>query len=334
MKKGHLIGILVVLIISSLVLYQELKTTNFTTLVSQVAKLNYFYIGLIILIVLFSYLCEAGILQTLSQSKGVKKLIHFYRVPLIQSLFNAITPLATGGQPAQLFALSQMGYSVGSATSLLMMKFIIYQIVVFFAYIITFVTKFNFIMVNYRALSLVIILGFILHISSIVFLFLVLFAYRPLKKITYLLSKALARISNENRAKKFQVGLIKQIDSYHHESKVLMKNKRALLISLVLTILQIGCYFSVPFLTLLALNLQANYFDLLAMNILVVLFMATIPIPGASGGAEFSFQALFKRYVVSNAQLVLGLFIWRFFTYFMGMLLGIFAWIFKPAKSN
>ena len=49
------------------------------------------------------------------------------RVPMIELLFNGITPFSTGGQPAQLFALMQSGVDGGRATSMLLMKFVVYQ---------------------------------------------------------------------------------------------------------------------------------------------------------------------------------------------------------------
>ncbi|MCT7728190.1 MAG: flippase-like domain-containing protein, partial [Lactobacillus iners] len=67
----------------------------------------------------------------------------------MQSLFNAITPMSTGGQPAQIVALKQMGISVGKATSVLLMKFIIYQISVFGIYIFAFVTCFQSILAKF-----------------------------------------------------------------------------------------------------------------------------------------------------------------------------------------
>ena len=68
------------------------------------------------------------------------------------------------------------------------------------------------------------------------------------------------------------------------------------------------------------------------MNIMIIMFMAIVPIPGASGGAEFSFQTLFSTFIHSNILLTLGMFLWRFTTYFFGMILGIFGWLFKPKK--
>lgn len=99
-----------------------------------------------------------------------------------------------------------------------------------------------------------------------------------------------------------------------------------------MTIGQLLCFYSIPYLILLALNLTPSWLDVTQMNIMIIMFMAIVPIPGASGGAEFSFQTLFSTFIHSNILLTLGMFLWRFTTYFFGMILGIFGWLFKPKK--
>lgn len=84
--------------------------------------------------------------------------------------------------------------------------------------------------------------------------------------------------------------------------------------------------------TLVTLNVPADWASVTQMNIMIIMFMAIIPIPGASGGAEYSFQTLFSTFISANGTLIVGMFLWRFVTYFFGMILGIFGWIFKPKK--
>ena len=53
-----------------------------------------------------------------------------FRLPLIEQLFNGITPFSTGGQPAQLVAMLQSGVDGGIASSVLLMKFVVFQDVI------------------------------------------------------------------------------------------------------------------------------------------------------------------------------------------------------------
>lgn len=334
MNKKHFLGILIVLIISVCVLYADLKTTPINQLIKAAQNINFFALIMVFGLMLLSYVCEATILYVLSYRKNEPKRSKwsFFRIPIIQALFNAITPMSTGGQPSQLAAMVQMGIEGGRATSLLLMKFIIYQIVVFFAYVFAIVTGFHMVATKFSALAAFIVLGFLIHISSIVFLLAIFFAYNWTKRAANWLMNLLEKFISEKRVEKWRKATMEKIDTFYTESQKLKKEKKKLWLSAGLTVLQLLFFYSIPYMVLLTLNVHANWLAVTQMNIMIIMFMAIIPIPGASGGAEYSFQTLFSTFVSSHGALVLGMFLWRFATYFFGMILGIFGWIFKPKK--
>lgn len=334
MNKKHFWGILIVLIISVCVLYVDLKTTPINQLIKAAQNINFFALIMVFGLMLLSYVCEATILYVLSYRKNEPKRSKwsFFRIPIIQALFNAITPMSTGGQPSQLAAMVQMGIEGGRATSLLLMKFIIYQIVVFFAYVFAIVTGFHMVATKFSALAAFIVLGFLIHINSIVFLLAIFFAYNWTKKAANWLMNLLEKFISEKRVEKWRKATMEKIDTFYTESQKLKKEKKKLWLSAGLTVLQLLFFYSIPYMVLLTLNVRADWLAVTQMNIMIIMFMAIIPIPGASGGAEYSFQTLFSTFVSSHGALVLGMFLWRFATYFFGMILGIFGWIFKQKK--
>ncbi|BDR60108.1 lysylphosphatidylglycerol synthase transmembrane domain-containing protein [Lactobacillus xylocopicola] len=334
MNKKHLWGIAVVLLISGGVLYAELKGTPVTQLLKAAQSINPVALVLVFALMLLSYLFEASILAVLAQRKDEPKRSKwsFVRIPLIQALFNAITPMSTGGQPSQLAAMVQMGVEGGRATSLLLMKFIIYQIVVFLSYVVTIITGFHLVATRFSGLAIFIAIGFLLHVSSIVFLLAILFAYNWTKRAANWLMDILAKLVKAERVEGWRQNTLEKIDTFYHESQKLKREKKKLLLSSLLTVLQLLCFYSVPYMVLVALQVPASWASVTQMNIMIIMFMAIVPIPGASGGAEYSFQTLFATFISSSGTLVLGMFLWRFVTYFMGMILGIFGWIIKPQK--
>ncbi|WEV71238.1 lysylphosphatidylglycerol synthase transmembrane domain-containing protein [Lactobacillus sp. ESL0785] len=334
MNKKHLWGILIVLAISSGVLFVDLKETPVAQLLAAAKKINLWSLIAVFGLMLLSYVFEASILAVLAHRKNEPKRSKwsFMRIPLIQALFNAITPMSTGGQPSQLAAMVQMGIEGGRATSLLLMKFIIYQIVVFLAYVVTIISGFHMVVTKFAGLAFFIAIGFLIHVSSIIFLLAILFAYNWTKKAADWLMNLLAKVINPQRVAVWRQATMVKIDTFYRESQKLKKEKTKLLLSGVFTILQLLCFYSIPYLVLVTLNVPANWASVTQMNIMIIMFMAIIPIPGASGGAEYSFQTLFATFISTNGTLVLGMFLWRFVTYFFGMILGIFGWIFKPQK--
>lgn len=333
MNKKHLIGIVIVLIISGGVIYFQLKNTPINVLINAAKNLNFWFLAIVFGVMVLSYFFEAGILAILSKIRGENYTVWaFLRIPLIQALFNAITPLSTGGQPSQLLAMVQMGMKGARATSILLMKFIIYQICVLFAYVSTIVFGFRMVIGKFSGLALFILVGFIIHISSIIFLLAIMFAYNWTKRATLWIMKILERIFDTKRVDNLRKSTLKQIETFYREGQNLKREKKKLIIAIILTFGQLLCFYSIPYFILLALNLKTSWLAVTAMNIMIIMFMAIVPIPGASGGAEFSFQTLFSTFIHSNTLLVLGMFLWRFTTYFLGLLLGVIGWIIKPKK--
>lgn len=334
MNKKHLWGIAVVLLISGIVLYVDLKDTPVSQLAQAAQGINYWALILVFGLMLLSYVFEASILAVLAQRKNEPQRTKwsFLRIPIIQALFNAITPMSTGGQPSQLAAMVQMGIEGGRATSLLLMKFIIYQIVVFLAYVLTIITGFHMVVNKFAGLAIFIGIGFLIHVSSIVFLLAILFAYKWTKKAANWIMNLLGKIINPKRVENWRKNTLAKIDTFYRESQKLKQEKKKLVISGILTILQLLCFYSIPYMILVTLGVSADWASVTQMNIMIIMFMAIVPIPGASGGAEYSFQTLFATFVSSKGALILGMFLWRFVTYFFGMILGLFGWIFKPSK--
>lgn len=334
MNKKHLWGVLIVLAISAFVLYTDLKSTPLSEILGTAHGLNIWALIMVFGLMLLSYVCEAGILATLAHRKDEPKRSawSFLRIPIIQALFNAITPMSTGGQPSQLAAMIQMGMEGGSSTSILLMKFIIYQIVVFFAYVFTIIFGFHTVMTKFAGLAVFIAIGFLIHISSIIFLLAIMFAYRFTKRATNWVMDLLGKFMKKKRVENWRKATLEKIDTFYAESQKLKKEKNKLVIASVLTILQLLFFYSIPFMVLTALNVPCSWSSVTQMNIMIIMFMAIIPIPGASGGAEYSFQTLFSTFISSHGALILAMFVWRFATYFFGMILGIFGWIFKPKR--
>src|SRR5699024_4482824 len=279
-----------------------------------------------------SYVCEAAIIWILEHKKGDphRSAWSFFRIPIIQALFNAITPLSTGGQPSQLVAMIQMGIEGGRATSILLMKFIIYQICVLFAYVSTIIFGFHMVVAKFSGLALFILIGFILHVSSIIFLLAIMFAYRWTKNTTNWVMDLLEKFMNKNTVEKWRKNTMEKIETFYAEGQNLKREKKKLLGASILTIGQLLCFYSVlnlvriKFTTFLAGRYADDHYDYHVYG--------NCSNSGASGGAEFSFQTLFSTFIHSNILLTLGMFLWRFTTYFFGIILGIFGWLFKPKK--
>ena len=53
----------------------------------------------------------------------------------------------------------------------------------------------------------------------------------------------------------------------------------------------------------------------------VMLIGAFIPVPGATGGLEYAFTQFYGVFII-GAELTLVMLLWRFFTYYLGVIIG------------
>ncbi|WP_231128042.1 hypothetical protein [Lactobacillus delbrueckii] len=126
MNKKNLWGVLIVLLISSLVLYFDLRATPMATLKAAAGQIIPWRLVLVFLAMALSYVCEALILR--GQKAGDSQASFWsYLIPLIQA-FQWDHPMATGG-PSQLAAMVEMAWPAAGQLSILMMKFICYLVV-------------------------------------------------------------------------------------------------------------------------------------------------------------------------------------------------------------
>ena len=67
-----------------------------------------------------------------------------------------------------------------------------------------------------------------------------------------------------------------------------------------------------------------NVMNTLTSSAYVLLIGAFVPIPGASGGIEYGFVKFFGNFL-SNSMTNAVLLVWRFITYYFGMIIGMIA---------
>ena len=93
-----------------------------------IAKMDLMYVFIAVLCVLAFWLLEAYTLRYVTVSMN-KKMSFFssFRIGLIGLLYSALTPSASGGQPVQIIFMRKNGIPTGTATSVMVVKFIAFQ---------------------------------------------------------------------------------------------------------------------------------------------------------------------------------------------------------------
>ncbi|MGY1576857.1 lysylphosphatidylglycerol synthase transmembrane domain-containing protein [Pediococcus pentosaceus] len=329
--------VLAVMIIAGIIIFGfSLRNVNLNQMARDVVHLNMWWL-LVALGCIVLYLgLEAVATKMLIQSNGDRlSWRDATRIPLIEQLFNGITPFSSGGQPAQLVALMQNGIEGGRASSVLLMKFVVFQSMVVINFIFSLLIGFQYLEEKIRFLSWFVLFGFLIHLAVIIGLLMIMYWHNFTKRLISAIFIPIKHFVSKERYTTWKVTLNEKVDSFYQES-VRMKSQWRLLAKVALvTFLQLLFYYLIPYFILLALGKSdVNIVMVTCLHVLIFMVISLFPIPGGAGGAEYGFSVIFAQFVGNNSKLVLAMMIWRILTYYFGMFAGMVATVVKPHKVN
>lgn len=334
MSRKNWLALIAMLLIGGGIVIYSLRTVNLRLLVQDFFTLNWWWM-LVALACICLYLILEGVVVKIFMNNRHADFTwkDALRLPPIEQLFNGITPFSTGGQPAQLVAMLQCGVDGGLASSVLLMKFVVFQAMIVINFLISLLIGFHFIAEKLHALSLLVLLGFIIHLAVIVGLLLVMYWYNFTKRALNLLIKPCAWFMKPERYEHLRISLNEKVDSFYEESLRMKEEYGKLAKVCLVTLCQLFFYYAIPYFIMLALGVHGmNFIMVISLHVLIFMIISLFPIPGGAGGAEYSFSVLFASFIGSGTKLVLAMILWRLLTYYFGMLAGMVALFIKPDK--
>lgn len=334
MSRKNWLALVAMLLIGGGIVAYSLRTVNLRLLVQDFFTLNWWWM-LVALACICLYLILEGVLVKIFMNNRHADFTwkDALRLPPIEQLFNGITPFSTGGQPAQLVAMLQCGVDGGLASSVLLMKFVVFQAMIVINFLISLLIGFHFIAEKLHALSLLVLLGFVIHLAVIVGLLLVMYWYGFTKRALNLLIKPCAWFMKPQRYERLRISLNEKVDSFYQESLRMKEEYGKMAKVCLVTLCQLFFYYAIPYFIMLALGVHGmNFIMVISLHVLIFMIISLFPIPGGAGGAEYSFSVLFASFIGSGTKLVLAMILWRLLTYYFGMFAGMVALFIKPDK--
>ncbi len=326
-KNKNIINIIVLICITFIVLYLALKD-DFKAIVNHILNLKIGFLLLAFLMVIIYWLLRSLALHRFTKKiKKDNKYLSSLQLMIRTQFFNAITPFSTGGQPYQIYYLSKQGLGTTLSTSIILQNFIVYQIALVILGIVALISNLIFHMFDKTSLlQHLIMLGFIANTLIIIVMFIVSFSRKLNKKLVSWAIKFLTRLHLvKNREKKLEEWDT-YINRFHDGAKILLENKWEFVKNIIYNIVALVCLYSIPVFLLYSMNDFTSYNILVAIvtSAYVMLIGSFVPIPGASGGLEFGFIAFYGNFI-GGAKLKAIMLLWRFVTYYFGLILGAIA---------
>ncbi|MGL5753274.1 MAG: lysylphosphatidylglycerol synthase transmembrane domain-containing protein, partial [Paraclostridium sp.] len=247
-----------------------------------------------------------------------------FKVATIGLYYNLVTPLASGSQPMQIYTLSKSKVSVSKAIAIVVNKTVVFQtIVTLYCGFLIFV-NINSLRNELNPVLILVSTGVTMNIIMLCIGFLIVYSPNKTKKIMKVTISLLKKIKMFKFVEKKEVELEKFIDEYNYSINAFIKDKRALIKSMALTVIQLSMYFSIAFCIYKALRLTGDsYWHILTLQVFLYMAVSPIPTPGNVGANEIAFFTIFKgvfpELVIGYAVFLYGIVIY----YLMLIVCGI-----------
>ena len=246
---------------------------------------------------------------------------------IITQFFNGVTPFSTGGQPMEVYMLMEHDIPIAKATNQTIQSFIFYQIALVICGSLAVINNFLFpIFPKVRILQLLVLLGFAINVAVV----LVLILISRSKRVTNKLSELSIKLLKKLKRKVDEEDIKQKFSDYHEGFKELRKRKKLFVGGVLLNIISLLCLYIVPLFILYSMKdfTSINVNSAVTASAYVYIIGGFVPIPGASGGIEYGFTRFFGNFIVGH-KLSVVLLLWRFITYYVGVIIGAIVFNFE-----
>lgn len=289
-------------------------------------KLSEFFKYLRIEYILLSLICLLGYIFFEGQAMATaSKLFGMHLGPLrstkyasIELYFSAITPSATGGQPALAYYMSKDGFKPSKSSAMLLVNTFHYTLSLIVMGVIVLAAHPSFLFYSGSLLFTVLLFigfaaNFILLGACLLFMF--------SQKLVLILGDWVIRLlcflrffkSYDEKMQAYR----KSLETYKACVQIAKKNPKMQLKVFFLNICQRLCVFSIAYFIYLCLgNGDCSYWTILTIQVLSAVSVNSLPLPGAVGAAEPVFLVLYAD-IYSKSMLGSAMIFTRFFSYYL-----------------
>ena len=317
---------ILLLIITGIVLYIVLKD-DFKDIVDILTKIDIKYILLAFLFYALFIVIKGYVNYKITNDKKKLSLKEAIKHNIITQFFNGVTPFSTGGQPMEVYMLMEHDIPIAKATNQTIQSFIFYQIALVICGSVAVINNFLFpIFPKVRILQMLVLLGFTINVLVVIALVLI----SRSKKVTDKLSDLSIKLLKKLKRKVDEEDIKQKFSDYHEGFKELRKRKKLFVGGVLLNIISLLCLYIVPMFLLYGMGDFTSFTvnNTITASAYVYIIGGFIPIPGASGGIEYGFTKFFGNFIVGH-KLSAVLLLWRFITYYVGVIIGAIVFNFE-----
>lgn len=304
------------------------STTLDITLIPMIMKLvnkKFIFIGFLIMVLYIILECTIiNILIKTIQKTKVRFLA--VKIAMMGFYYNLVTPFASGSQPMQIYALNKYDINLSKSIAIVTNKTVLFQTVVTIYSAVIIFLNIEVLKNELPSMLVLMSIGMVMNIVSLVGGMLIVLTPNTMKIIVKVIVNILYRLNIFKSLNKKIHTINKFIDEYSYSIKLFIKNKKALFLSIILTIIQLTVFFSISYCVYKAFNLNGlSLFEVLSLQVFLYMSVSPIPTPGNVGANEVAFLTIFANVFPGN---IIGysVFLYSIYVYyFLVVVCGLFT---------
>ena len=336
MKKNfwNIASIIFVIIVFIFTIYMILKdgTENFVSMISNI-EYSWIIIGLIATVIY--WVLEGMCFHVITKKLYPKqKFYSCFRLAVIGRFFNNITPMSAGDQPMQLMIMKNEGKTISDGASILLTRFIVYQIILVLYTIVIMLFKYTYFADMIDNLMFFAMIGFIFNIIVVLFLITIVINKTLISKLSEYCIRLLNKIKIIKNPEKKIEKINETIDEFQEQFKQ-MKNEKVIIAKVAIyTIIEITVLYSLNYIVYRALgNNIESFWTIISAQAILAMVTVYMPTPGAALAAEGGFYIIYSSYFESSV-IPIAVLLWRIYTFYLPIVVGMIIFFIKPKNIN
>ena len=344
--RKHLFNILFVLVLLGLtvfILIKSNKELSWADVRAFFSDCNPAYIVLAVGGMLVFLLAEAWSLKNIAKKFGYKtKFVSAFAYSSADAYYSALTPSATGGQPASAYYMVKDGIDAGSTTFILVFNLLGYTAAIFVLGVAAFVISLftstgGWAFLDFSVLSKVfIIVGVVMQVF-LIWLFVACLKHPgAVLKTGGALIALLAKLKFSKKPEILREKLSAMVEKYRYCGEQIKKHRNLFLQTLLLNVLQRGAQVAITAFVFKAAKPQTDMLHVFALQCFVLLGYNSMPLPGGSGVFELLYLNVFSTVAFFDKPfLVVAVMVTRVISYYGCLIFsGIFTLVYHVSQNG
>ena len=245
------------------------------------------------------------------------------RITLSGFFYSNITPGASGGQPMQVAAMNTAGVPVGNGTTAVTIRLICNQFMVSLLSLIFLIANRAFVYRQLEGAIWFVRVGWVINFAVVPLVLLAAFRLSWVRKLVNGLISLLTKIRILKDPDAIRKNADDVLDTYHTALNALLRSPGQIVLQCLCSAASLFALTGTIVFVYHAFGLSGTpWYHLITLAFVLFVSASYTPLPGASGAQEGGFLYYFRG-IFTGGTIGLALLIWRFFTYYLFIFVGV-----------